>query len=81
MCYNHAYNCNRVLRLNWIATGGQDRPLRSSWSLDLSDGISVNRLRDLSNACNETVIGTCETSMGRAGEEASQVRWLTMCGK
>ncbi len=81
MCYNHAYNCARVLRLNWIATGDQDRPLRSRWSLNLSDGISVGRLGDLPNACNETVIGTCETSVGRAGKEASQVRCLTMCGK
>ncbi len=79
MCYNHSYNCNRVLRLNWIATGDKDTPLRSNWSLDLPDGISVNRLRDLSRVCNETVIGTWETSVGRARREAGQA--LTVCGK
>jgi hypothetical protein len=79
MCYNHAYNCNRVLRLNWIATGDQARPVRSSWSLDIPDGIAASRTRDPSDVCNATVTGKCETSVGRARRETSQA--LTACGK
>ena len=81
MCYNRSYKFDPILRLNWIATGDQARPLRASWSLAIPDGIPVIGTRDLSNVCNATVIGKWETSVTCTSREANQVRSLTMCGK
>ena len=81
MCYNRSYKFDHILRLNWFATGDQARPLRASWSLDKPNGIPAIGTRDLSDVCNATVIGKCETSVVRGRTETNQVRSLTMCGK
>jgi hypothetical protein len=69
----------RILRLNWVPTGDQFRPLASSWSLHRPDEMAIIRTDDLSEVCNPAVIEKCKTS--RFAREGEQMRSLTMCGK
>ena len=73
MCYNRSYRYDRILRLKWLATGDQLRPLRSSWSLDIRDGVSVISNCELAVVCNATVIEKCETSVTRPNSERASV--------
>lgn len=68
-----------ILRLNWVPTGDQFRPLASSWSLYKPDEMAIITTHDLSEACNTTVIEKCETQ-GFA-HQREQMRSLTMCGR
>lgn len=61
MCYNGSVKLDRVLRLNWLATGDQLKPLRSTWSLDISQGVTA----DVAPGCNAFVMRECETAMTR----------------
>jgi hypothetical protein len=70
----------RILRLNWVLTGDQSRPLISRWSIDMADETPVIRTPGHSQICNAAVIEKCETSGIRA-REANRARSLTMCGK
>lgn len=69
----------RILRLNWVPTGDQFRPLASSWSLHRPDEMAIIRTHDLSEVCNAAVIEKCKTS--RFAREGKQTWSLTMCGK
>jgi hypothetical protein len=69
-----------ILRLNWVPTGDQFRPLASSWSLHRPDEMTMIRMEDLSELCNAAVIDKCKTS-GIPSRQGGQMRSLTMCGK
>jgi hypothetical protein len=79
MFNNHALKeCS--LRLNWVHTGDQSRPLASSWSLHRPDEMAIIRTHDLSEVCNPAVMEKCKTS-GIPSRRGGQMRSLTMCGR
>jgi hypothetical protein len=80
MLKNHVLNeSGRILRLNWVATGDQFKPLASSWSLHRPDENQTVGTPGLSEVCNPAVIEKCKTS--RFAREGGPTRSLTMCGE
>ena len=80
MCNNRTYKFNRILRLNWLATGDPARPLRARWSLQAPGEPPSFRADDLFDACNAAVIEAWETALAPR-QERKQLRPLTMCRK
>jgi hypothetical protein len=67
------------LRLHWVLTGDQSRPLGSNWSLDLAQETPIREAAGAHEACNVAVIKKCETSVSRTCGDR-EARSLTVCG-
>jgi len=78
--HNARNESGRILRLTWAVTGNKFTPLRSSWSVYIPDETPLVTAPGVSEACNTTVIETCDTSLTRPCVGVHAVS-LAMCGK